>query len=479
MDIMDLASKAIVAMTKNFGKKVNKGDPAPEIPDAAPVSINGSCWRAGFSSTDIVPVFPGNGKTYYIAGHGSGHVMDGIISPAYIHAMWLDCGGDEGILWLAADVIGLTRIEVNKIRDMIMASPKIKGCRHINVSCTHSHSGVDTVGYWGKPNLVSIPSNGRDNDYMDMLMRAAVKISEEAYAAKREGKLYTGRIAVPGGLCPKRDFVDRHEVLTRMRFVPDDGSEEIWVMNFGGHPNSLGGSNRKFSGEYPQFMREEIKKSRPVNILFAIGAVGGMDAKIFENTEPLECVKLQGKMLAEKALEMTDSRELEPGIRFINQPFYLPISNNVLTLLATRGVMSFKAYPCKEGSEMGIAIMTEMTYMTFGDQKVLLLPGENFVSTVYGSYNSAETSATGKGPEINPAPLAEICGDPEMISFGVSNDMTGYVVPVNDWVLNPTQPYLNGTRDRFNKNHYHETNSMGPETQKVIADTFTKVVKNF
>ena len=77
------------------------------------------------------------------------------------------------------------------------------------------------------------------------------------------------------------------------------------------------------------------------------------------------------------------------------------------------------------------------------------------------------------------APLAEIAGDPDMIVFGVSNDMTGYVVPPNDFILHPTQPYLNGYRDKFDLNHYHETNSMGIGTQKVIADTFADVVSRF
>ena len=66
-----------------------------------------------------------------------------------------------------------------------------------------------------------------------------------------------------------------------------------------------------------------------------------------------------------------------------------------------------------------------------------------------------------------------------MVAYGVSNDMSGYVVPPNDFILNETQPFLNGGKDRFDRNHYHETNSMGINTQKYIADTFTKVVKNF
>ena len=63
--------------------------------------------------------------------------------------------------------------------------------------------------------------------------------------------------------------------------------------------------------------------------------------------------------------------------------------------------------------------------------------------------------------------------------FGVSNDMTGYVVPPNDFILNPTQPYLNSVKDKNDLNHYHETNSMGIGTQQVIADAFADIVARF
>ena len=63
--------------------------------------------------------------------------------------------------------------------------------------------------------------------------------------------------------------------------------------------------------------------------------------------------------------------------------------------------------------------------------------------------------------------------------FGVTNDMTGYSVEPNEFILHLTQPYLNTTRDRFNERHYHETNSMGPQTQPIIAKTFAEVLEDF
>ena len=478
MDIMDLASSLIRKVTSNYGKKIQKTVSAPEIPQAFPAVISGGGYRFGFAREEIMPDLTLD-RTYYIAGHGSGHKMEGILSPVYVHAVWIDCGGDEGMFWLSGDIVGLTNIEHEIIRQRIYASKKIHGCKAVNFSCTHSHSGIDTVGYWGKPNPVSIPSNGKVDEYMELLFAKSLEAAEKAYAARKAGKLYNGRITIPDSLFTKRKFADKHEILTRLRFVPEDGSNEIWIMNFGGHPNSLGGANRMLSGEYPYFMREQIKEQTGADVLFCIGAIGGMDAAMYEETEePLDRVKYQAKLLADNVVKIDGETELAPEIKLLRQQFYMPVDNNVLTLLAMLGTMSFKPYPCKE-SATGVAMKTEMTYMTIGSQKFLTLPGENFINTVYGGYMDAEHSTTGKGPEINPVPLCEICGDPEMIAVGVTNDMTGYVVPPNDFVLNPTQPYLNGTKDRFGDNHYHETNSMGPATQKTIADTFAMMVRNF
>jgi hypothetical protein len=60
--------------------------------------------------------------------------------------------------------------------------------------------------------------------------------------------------------------------------------------------------------------------------------------------------------------------------------------------------------------------------------------------------------------------------------FGLANDELGYVLPPNDFVLNETMPYLNNGRDHHDRRHYEETNSMGPNTAKAIADTVKQIV---
>ena len=66
--------------------------------------------------------------------------------------------------------------------------------------------------------------------------------------------------------------------------------------------------------------------------------------------------------------------------------------------------------------------------------------------------------------------------DDNMLIFCLSNDFTGYVVPPNDFYLNPNEPYINGARDRLDRRHYEETNSLGPETAPIVASVFAGIM---
>lgn len=474
MDIMDLVSKGIIKITKNYGKKYGKSHDAPAIEDVQPVEIKGEKFNVGFSRDDILPDTSDPNKIYWIAGHGSGHKMEGIKTPVYTSAVWIDCGNNEGIIWISADIVGFTGVEVNKVRGMLADFSKEVGCKCINISSTHSHSGIDTVGYWGKP-FASVPSDGKDPQYIEMLMNKMVKVAKEAYANRKPGKLYAGNKEIKESLANRRAPKKKpFKKVTRIRFVPEEGGNETWILNFPAHPNSLGGSNRMLSGEYPYYLREKVKADCGADVLYGIGAIGAVDAPEFEGIEGFDEIKLQGELIADAAMQIDNDVELTPDIKFIQQPFYYPISNNVLTLLAMRKTFNANVFPSDIG-EMGLALRSELTYMNIGGKKVVTFPGEMFQQTVYGGFDEAEESATGKGPEINPTPISEIAGDPDLLVFGVTNDMTGYVVPPNDFVLHKTQPYLNKAYDRNNRDHYHETNSMGFESNQIIADAFTKV----
>ncbi len=469
MNIADIAASAVKAISKQNGKKLKKKMTAPPIPDHTVKKVVGEQFNVGFACCEVMPDDIDT-ATYWIAGHGPGKKIEGVYDPITVSAMWLGCDENGGIFMVSADCIGLTRVEVTKIRDMLSPIYKKVGCKSINICCTHNHAGFDTVGYWGK-----LPKTGKNDKYMNKLFDSICKVCHDAYESRTKGELYVGSTHVPQAVFDRRPPDVTHDVLTRLRFIPSDGSKETWFLNFGAHPNTLGGSCRKVSADYPYHMRQTIYKKSDVNVLFGVGAIGNVDPGNFCD-DKIERVRLQGEALGTAALNIENDEKLDCCIETLRQPFYFPVENPVLAFLSQLNVMSSKRYP-NDNSELGLALKSEMTYLKIGKQRILLLPGENFPETVYGGYASAEDSATGKGPEINPTPLVDIIGDKNLLVFGVTNDMTGYVVAPNDFILHPTQAYLSNGRDRFDRSHYHETNSLGYHAQHTIAETFKKMVQ--
>ena len=96
---------------------------------------------------------------------------------------------------------------------------------------------------------------------------------------------------------------------------------------------------------------------------------------------------------------------------------------------------------------------------------------------VFGGYLSAEESAQGYSPEINSKPLVEIADDKDIVVVGLANDEVGYIIPLNDYLLDEKQPYAESPRDRLGRRHYEETNSLGPATSQKIADVFADVIR--
>jgi hypothetical protein len=309
---------------------------------------------------------------------------------------------------------------------------------------------------------------------MDLLLKSLKEVAIEAYENRKPGKLYAGSISVPEAQHDKREPVILHDTLTRIKFVPDDGSTETWLMNFGAHPNTLGGSNNDCSADYPYWLRKTINDTKKVNVMFAVSAIGAVDPGDFCEDKP-ERTRIQGETLAKAALEISNDRELKPEITVLCQKYYAPVDNGLLALMVTIGACSAQRYPCDRG-DLGIALQTEITYIKIDDLQILLLPGEPFPEVVYGGAVSAEESATGKGPEINPPALVDVVGDKDLVVFCVTNDMTGYCVVPNDYILHETQPYIEQGTDVKGRRHYHETNSLGYLTNEVIVEVVKDIM---
>lgn len=471
MDIADLATGLLKKVATSKGKKFAKKGNAPKVEAAQPIRMKNktdNCYNAGFAMKEIMPVDV-TAKKYYIAGYRMDHPVTGVNDPLTVRAMWLDCKDGGGIVLVSADIIGLTGYDVKTVRDSLSDFTKETDCKLISISCTHSHASIDTVGYWGR---LMPPQSGMDAEYMQLVFDSIKQVCIEAYQNRKEGKLYIGSVRVPDVISEGR--AAHNDKLSRLRFVPTDGSDETWFLNFGAHPNTMGGDCTDVSADYPYYLREAINRVKPVNVLFSVGAIASVN---IENVaeDRVERTKLGGEMLAKAALEIDNDEELDAEMTIVHQPYYAPIENYVLAFMFILKLCHSRAYHCAESS-LGLGLLTEMNYIKLGKQKILTLGGEAFAESIYGGYFDAENSGTGIGPEVNATPLVEIANDPDLILFGVSNDMTGYMVPSNNAVLHPTQAYLSSARDNLDRNHYHETNGLSVEITHVIAKVFKDII---
>ena len=473
MEILDIATKALAGMIHMGTKRMQKKKTAPFLPDVEPSILknkNDNTFVCGFSSAEVMPADI-HAKKYYIAGYRINHPVTGVKDPTTVSAMWLGCNDDEGILLLCADIVGLTGHDVNEVRASLADFCKEKGCKNISISCSHTHAGIDTVGYWGP-----LPISGKNKSYQKQLFAALKKVAIEAWQNRTVGNLYMGDISVPEAIEDHREPIFCKDTLTRLRFVPADGSTETWFLNYGAHPNTMGGDNTLISADYPCYMRRKINETKKVNVLFAVGAIAAVDIAPSVAQDRVERTERGGEILGEAAWKIDNDELLNSEITVLRQQYFAPADNYLLAMMPAVGAISSDMAPYKQGT-LGMALITEMTYLKIGSRQILMIPGEAFPENIYGGYDDAEHSSTGLSAEINATPLAEIAEDENLIVFGVTNDMTGYMVPKNDFVLHPTQAYVNTTNDRFGRHHYHETNSLGYLTTDVMEKTFRGMMK--
>ncbi|HOO26334.1 MAG TPA: hypothetical protein PKW24_06945 [Clostridiales bacterium] len=473
MWLLKRLSKTVQASMIRSAKKITKKDPAPVLERGVydlVAEAKSEYFTLGFSKTDIMPddILK---KKYYVAGYNAYNPAKSVLDPMSVSAVWLDDNsGHGGLVMVSVDSVGLTDYDTNLIRQRLEDFSKETGCRSINVLSTHNHAGIDTIGMWGP-----IPFKRRDEKYLNLVHESIIKVVKEAYANRREGSLFYGKKETPE---IQRDTRLPHvfcKDLFRLRFVPNDGSAETWILNYASHTESMLG-RPIVSADFAHYMREEIKEEAGVNSIYFIGAIGGLIRLKELDKDPVESTKLGGKALAQTALSIEDERKLKPRISLIRQEYYSTADNYALALLCVLGFVKKDRYSLGEG-RIGLSVKTEMTLIKIDDLKMLLLPSEIFPELCYGGYLEADQTAEGKSPDINPKPLLEIADDENMIIFGLANDFTGYVVPPNDFFLHPEVPYVSTTKDRLGRSHYEETNSLGPHTAQIIADTFESMME--
>ena len=475
---IELLSKAIIsAMPSGYFTTQEKADRYHLSGDGKFSQEAGEFFTCGFAKTVLTP---GNveSQKYYIAGYDSNNPAKGILDDMFARAVYIDDNtGRGGVVFCAVDAVGISRKDINDIRKLVIESKKIPFLKSINISATHSHSAVDTQGLWGE----KLWKSGRNDPFMEKLKAKTADAIISAYENRKDGKLFFAVTETQDMQFDCRTPIAYDKNLTRIRFEAFDSSEEIHIINFASHAELLGSETKNISADFPAYMIKEIEASaQNINAVFFNGAIGGMiSAKEIKKVyrEEIDCeayTKEFGKKLGEIANALENETEIEPIINISSAPIKIAASNFVLILARLLKVLNNDILRIGKRSEAYIS--SEVGYLELGKNRIgaFLIPGELFPELWNGEFLSAEESATGKKAEYKI--LRDMCSCDHQFVIGLCNDELGYILPDNDFLLHEKTPYIEKATDRFDRSHYEETNSTGPNTARTILTETDKLI---
>ena len=363
-----------------FGGLRLKTRPSPVIRQAVPQDWRtkaGKHWRVGFGKATLLPpdFFR---KTYYVAGYGENNPATGCLDEPHVHALWLDdCTGRGAMLLISADAVGLLNADVQEIRADLADFIRTTGCRSVHVLSTHDHAAIDTMGNWGP-----LPRTGRDKQYMRFFREQIKKAAVDAYRDRRDGEIYFGATEAEGLQEDARTPIVYSKTLTRLRFVPRDGSREVWIVHFSAHAESLQGCNSRVSADFPGAMRDAIRRETGAETFYCTGAIGGMITMKVEDEQAIRdaggdfaaSTRRIGESVAKAALSVRKEKKLAPCVNELRQTFYVEADNTMLLAAKFARIVRAESRFCA-GTSLGLALQTEMTYLEIGSLHLLLVPG--------------------------------------------------------------------------------------------------------
>ena len=219
--------------------------------------------EAGMSRIDITPILGIGISGYYVP-----RFAEGVLDPLEANALAVRCGEDCLIL-ISVDNCGLAPTAVyDGCRARIAAAAGVPA-ESVFISATHTHTGP----YWGDDGDAAVREYSR---WLEEKLADAAKLALDDLKPARMGwgtgaapdvafvrrfRMKDGGIRTNPGvgnpdiLEPIGDVDDRVNVLRFSR----EGAPDIALVNFGNHPDTVGGC--RLSADWPGFLRRRVEKA--------------------------------------------------------------------------------------------------------------------------------------------------------------------------------------------------------------------------
>ncbi len=314
--------------------------------------------RAGYARAAITPEQPGQ----FIAGYSANRIAEGVHDDLWVRAIAVD-DGETTLVIVACDLIGLFLPDTDEIAGRVTGV----GRESTIITCTHVHSGPDTLGLWGPAPTVS----GVDPAYISLVTNRAAGAIGEAVAA-----LTPCRLRCAGAVAPERtghnsrepDLID--PTISLMQAVALDGEPICTLVNYACHPEVLTTESKLITSDYVHYLREQMENAGTGDVLFVNGALGGMVTPEVSENSFAEAERVGRALGRAAAAAMEDAVEVtEADINIARARFPLPMANPLLALAAQLGVIN--RAPGADGT-----VTTTLTAGRIGPAQFATMPGE-------------------------------------------------------------------------------------------------------
>ena len=413
----------------------------------------GAVWSVGYANASIQDGNELDGE-HFVGGSLSitKKVATEVLDDQKVRTVALSDG--RGItIFSELDGFGITNKSVREIRSRFAKYADENGLdiTSVNVGVLHQHSCVDTFGMNGDiltalftapfKNLIGqTPASGMNDEFMENLYTVTVNSMIEAVKDMKEGSMYYGSTDVSEFIRDKRDPQVFDPMLHRLRFVPNDGSDETWIVEGGIHCVGLGAGGTVVTGDYPYYMEKYIN-SLNANFIYIEGAELALTAK-GDNVEPTDeelalhedegygRLAALGRTFGEKLAAIEDETEVEPILNIAHKVMFVKITNAIFKFAAKFGLLTNEVV--RDGFDL--KVVSEVGYCEFGKSlAVSIIPGELAPEIAFGGAMAADDPLNWTGKEWDYPTFESKADGRKLLVFGLMNDQIGYLLTDNNW----------------------------------------------
>ncbi len=394
------------------------------------------------------------------------------------------------VIIASVDCIGLTNASKNIIVGLVNDYCEANGIDDIvsiNVTATHTHSAIDTLGILQGVGMVidgslfsnlltGAGNNFPDPKYMDFLHQTVADSMIAAYSDMEEGSLYMakaddtisytnkdGEETTANFFQPGADTTEILEEIYKLTFVPfNRNAARTVIANFAVHPEKVGVSTSEeilptVSADMIPYMEQQIVNSYKqegidCNFIYINSAIGSMikmdmdmnsvyavnypeDAEnpYFDNTYEHRSMRY-GIVLGDYIYDMELGEKVDPILNVKTQEVIVNCDNFMIRLLA---ILKFTNNVLLTDEDNSVYTVSEVGYMEIGKNiKIFMCPGEINPELIGTDDHllSGEYSITRADFQYE-ALVNYFDENDEVLVFGLMNDMGGYIDPDNDYSI--------------------------------------------